>query len=161
MTRRGIGREMAKGSESGVQGRSGTYLTSRRHGSLSSERSDVSNAVRFFPLRSARQFWWNRFYCAPPSARLFGRSDSTNEYGGHMIGPVFSGNFTEPDRKPSPIHSSISSVVAETNTGSQPIPSISSIRFFRSTMARTWSARAGSAGRPRKLARVAHASSRR
>ena len=52
---------------------------------------------------------------------------------GHTTAPVSHGKATAPDRSPSPIHSSTSSVVAETSTGSQPIPSISSIRFFCST----------------------------
>jgi hypothetical protein len=51
--------------------------------------------------------------------------------------PVSFGNATALERSPSPIHSSISSVIADTSTGSQPIPSIYSIRFFRQTIPKT------------------------
>ena len=52
---------------------------------------------------------------------------------GQTISPSLSGNASLPDLRPSPIHSSISSVVAEIRTGWQPMPSISSILLFPSS----------------------------
>ncbi len=82
---------------------------------------------------------------------------------GHPTEPVSHGKATAPDRRPSPIHSSTSSVVAETSTGSQPIPSISSIRFFCSTTSKDvvgpcwvcWEAQKTDERGPRFLAPVA------
>jgi hypothetical protein len=68
-----------------------------------------------------------------------GASNSNMDRWSHATAPVSFGKATAPECSASPIHSSISSVVADTRTGSQPIPSISSTRFFRSTIPRTWS----------------------
>src|SRR5580658_3851878 len=95
-----------------------------------------------------------------PSVEGAGNSDEDRANRGQTIGPFLSGKLRTRERRPSPIHSSTSSVVTEISTGWHPMPSISSILFFPSTIPRMWSAHAGSAGSPRKLTSVAHASSR-
>jgi hypothetical protein len=62
-----------------------------------------------------------------------GLSASASEHRWQMMEPLPVGKVKARARSPSPIHSSISSVVAEISTGSQPIPSISSMRFLSST----------------------------
>ena len=96
-----------------------------------------------------------------PAVEGAGDSDADRANRGQTIGPFLSGKLTTRERRPSPIHSSTSSVVAEISTGWQPMPSIPSILFFPSTIPRMWSAHVGSAGSPRKLTSVAQASSRR
>ena len=81
----------------------------------------------------------------------------TGLHRGQVIGPFLSGKLSVWERKPSPIHSSTSSVVAEISTGWHPMPSKALMRFSNSTTPRTCSAHDGSAGSPRKLTSVAQA----
>src|ERR1700677_3151931 len=96
-----------------------------------------------------------------PAVEGAGNSDADRANRVHTIGPFLSGKPRTRERRPSPIHSRTFSVVTEISTGWQPMPSISSILFFPSTIPRMWPAHVGSAGSPRKLTSVAHASSRR